>query len=895
MNEEAHFQPEKEISNIEGTFQPEVEEVMQNSELILREFIDSPIDYKDQVIAPWVPELHEKIKGRLDKNPPSRYLRSLSSAAIYMDEKKEKTLSAAIVYELQNYHSMEPVAYYTHKILFSIAISFPRVYGDSLLGKSTQKMLDGISLEEIYMKLQDKRKRFELNSKDIPNLSAIAVKRLYTGVEKDRQVAKEILNHALNVFFGNGYTFPHNISRRIVEVLSNDFELTSKIYLSSRRSIVNTINNSFSPEVIDYFLLEVRQKFPDIFNEILKTLNYRLSNIKIPDDKDEFERQYSEIESWKERGDFRSMYEKKMLAVKILGRFRVLEDGYYAFKENLQRAEEEKKQQEILNELRAEEERKQQEILNEFIAAEERIRQRILNQLSEEVNEKHAQRKRKMNNEEMDAFTERLSHLEVDEPALKNQILEKIQDIDILELPDFINNNWVESNWKAISPTPGTPVLIQMHSLKSLKLQVDICVLSTGDKEKKELLLSKWDKIKNKITEKIESIILYLLPEILAIINDKFKFIPEEKSINEFRDYLDKLSSIIDKIQTKITTEDSNVGKLYLEMLLEIITREQARMLNKEKEVQKLHEEEMKRVKEEEKQQSLDYLHENYLLDQIRQQTNYLSELYAIHTGIDFGDVECSTEEYMGGSVGTVSMGHGLSMRQEIRHSLRQNLELVENLISLEVGEGLESVKKRLAFINWVVPHEIAHIVDNSCNVLLQIFDEEQINTIASITDNWKGNHPDIAKEMLPRLMKEASIDGLGFRMIKEYGTVNIGETTLKERISSAAKAYLAVMSIFEEKDYYKKIASDSGSENWFSLVFLRQIAVGEIIFNEIKVLEGDSELLHDLEKCIEKAKDIFEEINQETGFVKESQKETIIDLFKKFFNKSKQVSLKAK
>ncbi len=832
----------------------DAEYIIENSELILRDFADSPLYDESQNIQPWATTLYPNIIRRLDGVPAKRYLSSLTNASRAVDEKKERILAAALCYELKHRHSMDQRAYYNHLILYRLAISISQKNTDSILGQSAQMMLDKISLEEIYKEFRDS-KGGKTNPSDIPNLSVIALERLDKRKE-DGPIAKEILNHARDA---------------ILDAYHGTYSETERI------NNITYVVKDFSTNVIEYIFLELAQRFPYIMKKILKTLNKLLSNEDIPVDYSERRRRELEIENWHDKREFLNMCNLKNSAQALLDQSKVLQGEYDALKEKIKREEEEIKQQEILDKLKQNEEKK----LQENLATEENRQSRI----------REAENERIRNNNSIDLLVDQLSHFEIDETALEAKCFAKLNNSSIHDLPKLMDEEWnvVELNYY------GTNAIFDIeNSVRYLTSELN------GDKEKKNLLLNKWNKTKLQAQEIIDFILISLLEKILSSIRqNQLSFIPEEHTVYDFKTYVYNISSLINFIEERIKTDHNNiVVKVYLQNLLELATEKREAIMDKEDEILRMYEKKEKQMKDLEKQKELEELKREYLLDQISNQTKYLSRLYAASTDMYFGDIECFMESYEGESIGSATMEHSLYSASEQTNSLKICYKLARSSIFIESYEDLESIKKRLALINWVVPREAANIIDQENDDILQIFTEKIKGKISEVSDRWKGNNPEIAKDLIPNLMEEVAIDGLGFRLIIEHGSSNIDNQTHQEKTLSAAKAYLALMSVFEND--YKRQAADPEIKPFLSLIILKQIAIGEvmlskivigeIILNEKNYIDVDNKLVNELEKYIARFKELFQETNQETGFVNKAQIKRISKLFKKVFHMAQNI-----
>lgn len=281
------------------------------------------------------------------------------------------------------------------------------------------------------------------------------------------------------------------------------------------------------------------------------------------------------------------------------------------------------------------------------------------------------------------------------------------------------------------------------------------------------------------------------------------------------------------------------------------------------------------RAEKNKRQKDLLSTQREYLLEGIKRQISYLKEIYQIGTGLDLADTESKTSSG-GCSIASVSMG--MRLMPELRQEMSLHLA-DEGIIELEVEESFESIKKRTAVINWVVPHEIAHLAATATDVLLRIFTKEDTAEIKELTRSWPAKR-NIDKLILA-VAKEVVMDSVGYRLLKEYGSADPFDQSKAQRITAATTAFNATMDILEE------LAVKNAKKVFhYSVTALRAIASGQVLVCEV---QDAGEKQKGLEK-IQSLYALFERLNQ--NFISQTQKEKIISLFKEYFKKAQTVPL---
>lgn len=350
----------------------------------------------------------------------------------------------------------------------------------------------------------------------------------------------------------------------------------------------------------------------------------------------------------------------------------------------------------------------------------------------------------------------------------------------------------------------------------------------------------------------------------------------ENPTISDYTKYLKTLQTVLENTKRASESAREENAQQFLQGIINIAERKLADAL--------LAYESKKRY------EALISAQEEYLRNQIERQIDYLKGIYAIGTGLDLVYVESRASHEAGYVVGSVSLRHGLRMRQELKPELKLELIAEKDNLTLEMGEDLESLKKRMAMVNWVAPHEIAHLVDFASDIHERLFTEEGLASMDVVVNNWRGNNQELAREMMSSIIKETTIDAVGYRMLKEHGTANPFDQTNAERIAAALRGYIAMTDVLE--NILQTHTEDEEMKSRYSVILLREIAIGELIVEEARVNEVDEKIIRDAEQEIEKLRTVFDNFNQETRFVDEGQIQDIIEMCKGYFKKAEQVPI---
>jgi hypothetical protein len=824
----------------------EAEELIKNPEATMRGFVNSKLSDL-QSVEGWEGRLQIHLKNRLAGKPDKRYLFALSQFARGDNKEEVKIVTAAYLYELEHRNEMPKIPYYNPTVLFRFALNFAKTR-DDLLGAAMKKYLDSISLEEIYKNFKGAE---NITPDDLPRLAEEALKRL----SREEESSKKVLNDAKIDLFRPA------VNVKAKRLRAESFFMPVGNY--------NFNFDRFTPEVLNYLLTNVKEENPAIFNEVINRIDEELSRISqrnIPLDEKEFEKRL-EATPYNERNYLREDYQKLVAFRRIIQSVPVLRMAYNEIirKRQLEAAEKARAEKERQRQLGLErEQRRLRDEKNKRELAEER----------DKIYREELARRRKRANMECDRFLSELPQFNVDSSILGEQIIFRVQSVEIGKLDEL----WNPDDWEILRKSEGTvPTNLSSLARESYFLLRNQDI----DYEKRMALHDDWEKIEAKLRASIKEALIKNKENIYAAINSRLSFTAENPTLNDYDEYLRTLKDVVENTKRSAEFAEEEDKRQFLQGIVDIAERKMIETLP-------IYEKMKAEIKEIEKRGAMMLAQEEYLRDQIERQIDYLKKIYSIGTGLGLEYVESRASQVSGNVVGSVSLGHSLRITQSLKLEMGLELDAEHDNLTLEMGDDLESIKKRMAMVNWVAPHEIAHLVDIASNVHRRLFTEENLAPMETVVNNWSGNNQDLAKEMMLSIIKEIIIDAIGYRMLKEYGSANPFDQTEAERIGAALRGYIAMMDVLE--NILRTHAEDEEMKSRYSAILLRMIAVGEIITEEARTNKVDKKLIKDAEREMEKLKAVFDNFNSETRFINEGQIRDIIEMCKGYFRKAEQV-----
>lgn len=490
-------------------------------------------------------------------------------------------------------------------------------------------------------------------------------------------------------------------------------------------------------------------------------------------------------------------------------------------------------------------------------------------------------------NKECNDFSREISKFAFNEETIDVQIIKHVK--------DFIRSNFDINVFYHPECADWEIILNEQGNVKTIvdadrEVSNFLRTHKESDAKYRNKLYRTW---RNKMNELISTLYGFILEKQDTVREAAHGYFERQQQEKGLEKYIEYLQNILDKVKfleslfLKVKDDGSDRNKVIIYQLSRIVSDVAIHNLAETKPV---HEEKKAQMIKHEKEEGLRIEQEEALLAQIEQQTGYLCELYGAGTGLDLIEVRSAASREQGNTVGSVSVGLGLAQRVELKNTL--SLELIaEDSLTLEMGNDLDSMKKRMAMVNWIAPHEIAHLVELASDMSKRIFGEEGMSSsVRSLIENWRGDNQNLAREMIPLVMEETTIDAIGYRMVKEYGTANPLEEAKAERITAAMRGYVVAMDVI---DYILKNSTEENEmKARYSVVLLREIAVGEVVLEEAKNNKINREDVDNLKREIKKLRRTFDGFNRKTHFVESAQVQEIVTLCKDYFRKAEVVPL---
>lgn len=253
-------------------------------------------------------------------------------------------------------------------------------------------------------------------------------------------------------------------------------------------------------------------------------------------------------------------------------------------------------------------------------------------------------------------------------------------------------------------------------------------------------------------------------------------------------------------------------------------------------------------------------LEKEHIAKLIEAKSAYIKELYRIGTGMNIdactyaetedeetlayvefaGDHSSSRRderEEKGGDIGGGYGGGGMGQRQV--QALQQTMSLSSSdRIVTETGSELEKRRLRLTMVDWTTPHEVGHIIDvlhregeeddkskHSENVITRHLDE-----LADIVKDLPADQGAFYQTEIRKLMEECMIDGMGYRLIQNYGTSDFEYDQREHRLEQGAHAFIAACTIARyNMGTYLDVGMEQECGIRFCLILQRFIANAKI------------------------------------------------------------------
>lgn len=289
----------------------------------------------------------------------------------------------------------------------------------------------------------------------------------------------------------------------------------------------------------------------------------------------------------------------------------------------------------------------------------------------------------------------------------------------------------------------------------------------------------------------------------------------------------------------------------------------------------------------------------DYLRDLTERQMEYLRELYSEHTGLQLDGTASHADSTSDGSIGSVVSGGGGGVDLKQRLLLRPYLLIEQRMeealgiegIHLETGETLEEIGEKRKMVDWVAPHEIAHMVDQKLgNVSEQLVLKHQkaIDRIAAAA------HRPITetKKLVVHSLQECVIDGLGYGMLVYYGTADLFDKTGQQRISKAITGFLAAMEVVENNMVAQ--TEEAIVKHPPHFMVLRMFAVARILASAAKKDHVPDELSTRLAATIGRLESLYIGLHSKHPMISKTHIMQFLRLCKECFMKADTISFES-
>lgn len=360
------------------------------------------------------------------------------------------------------------------------------------------------------------------------------------------------------------------------------------------------------------------------------------------------------------------------------------------------------------------------------------------------------------------------------------------------------------------------------------------------------------NKIKSKIRKEFEIKKGHIkLPSVDEVYNEVIEWMSEDDNLDDLWEYFKKLTKTEQRISEiyNYSTEKQNETLISIKMK---ISRYKSKINSK---IWELEDTEAQKEKEE----NLYELEREYLTREVESKIDYLISLYWIKSWLELANVKWTMSEDNWSNIWSVTMwmSQSISIRQEIR--LIQTITILPDLdnMKIEMWDDNDKVKARFAMIDWVIPHEIWHLVDwAEKEKLTEISWEDEelvIDNIQSIIED---------EEILKYLIHNCSecvIDWVWHMMAKEYWTSNPTRILEKQRIEDFLKWFVAMIDVV---DYISKNSLEDRYKKWFLSFLIRLTVIWEQIQEDITHNWSNPILISKIKDCEKIITQLISEIN---------------------------------
>lgn len=843
---------------VENELEDKAQAFVNRAEEVLRSFTQEDVT-EQEYSESWRLNLHIKIKKRLEQKTPENYYLSLRQSTSSMDPEKERILSAATIYEIHHWKEIVEKGKQNKAALMRLAFELGN--REALISRAVAIACRKIPLEELNDALIAPQ-NINKNTQYLPEIAHIAYTRLDTD---EKAVAHEALKTVSTALFKE--------TPKSREADANFFYDRAPYYRG---------------EVLQYILNEVVAKDQSQLQALVETFYEELH--RTPEELREIERraqEYSKFGSWGQSmrlmRDVRDHQRRAYFIERLLADTPALNEAYVKFvatKDTERRLQQERREvAEREQREREEQQKKESEQRTEQERAESE--QRLLRERQEKEEQLHREA-----NRFMDESINMLNEMTIDDTLFERQLSQAVAQHDKFPVEVLDCQYWQLCEHRGTPLTLGAAENTISNSLnyRGPWYERSDHNKEFGDPEKRDQLRRIWESKRVELRQRRDNMAGTKKDIIADRIAQSFELASPAATLEEYEKRLWDINRFLDELERRMSARES-----IMDPILEAVRDGVQHVKDQMSERYQTFRSEYEKI---EREEELQRLKKDHLLEQIEHHADYLLNLYSAGTGILLHDVKGTALEEPGHVGGSVSMTLRPALIQEQKLVLKLELHAAKDELTLEMGDDMDSIRKRINMVNWVAPHEIAHLVDRSQETVNRLFKEngaiyEQAQTLIG---SWKESDRELAGEMLGMTLQETAVDGIGFRLVKEHGTSDPFDESAAQRIAAALRGYVAEFDVL--KTILRTHAETPEMKSRYSIIILRAIAAGETLMHEAEKSNVGLDVIEDVDAISNELKDIFYVFNNETGFVADTDILKIINLCKEVFKYSQTVSL---
>src|SRR3989339_4385 len=325
------------------------------------------------------------------------------------------------------------------------------------------------------------------------------------------------------------------------------------------------------------------------------------------------------------------------------------------------------------------------------------------------------------------------------------------------------------------------------------------------------------------------------------------------------------------------------------ELLTQAIIRFQSlydNLLAKEQQTQQVESAQNEIEAQADKEQARTNLQIEHLRALVEEKMEYLRSLCALETGLDLPALKSLAQMGETDIIGSVSLSSSLSLapRLELRPQLSLEQRYDWDQIILQMGENVEMLGQRIKMVDYVTAHEIAHLVNEELNRLVETQVAQQKETIQDLARSFSETARAVAREMISLGCGEVIIDSLGIKMLHDYGTTDPLVFDLPKRLTTAEYSFHAFAQVAMEVS--RKNTNTEELKLRYAFMLLRLEAVADYFLNQRSSLPETSQIKTAIEQ-------LFSTLNTSSlDIISPEQKQKIKNLLNHNFLAAQEMSL---